>query len=59
MIKPGDVSVPVINTTENHIEKICETIMSDTSRFKVTVLIQRITDMDFAAASITRLKSKS
>lgn len=27
MIKPGDVSVPVINTTEIHIEKICDTLL--------------------------------
>ncbi|MEA4926995.1 MAG: amino acid racemase [Syntrophomonadaceae bacterium] len=27
MIKPGDVSVPVINTTEIHIEKICAMLM--------------------------------
>ena len=27
MIKPGDVSVPVINTTEIHIEKICNALL--------------------------------
>ncbi len=27
MIKPGDVSIPVINTTEIHIEKICAMLM--------------------------------
>ena len=27
MIKPNDVSVPVINTTEIHIERICEVLM--------------------------------
>ncbi|MDW7657003.1 MAG: aspartate/glutamate racemase family protein [Bacillota bacterium] len=27
MIRPGDVSVPVINTTEIHIEKICNTLL--------------------------------
>ena len=29
MIKPGDVSVPVINSTEIHIAKICEKLLGD------------------------------